>query len=192
MKVDGKALMLRLGGKTVALATDCAFEGTIELFDARTKDDDGPIDECGIVSGTLSTESLLGINDGKTQHTFATLFACFQAREKIAFEVILAAGASGGLVAEDWHPGPTTSKGFVSFGGWALITSLRLNGGVSGKAKMSIQLKAQGAMTPLPAAEFSAEVIEGTLYLSGNVEGEKSTLNLSEYSIKEPDTTLEL
>lgn len=168
MKVNGKGLMLRLGGKTVALATDCSMDLSLELIDAKTKDDGGAKDEAGDVAGTLSTDALLGINEGKNQQTFATLSAAFFARQTVSFEVMVAAGAEGALSGEDWAVGADSAVGFARYGGSALITALKLSGSVQGKAKYSVQLKTQGTISALDGAPLTVSVEGNTLVINGN------------------------
>ena len=191
MKVDGKALMLRVDGKTIALATDCMFEQNLETFDARTKDDGGASDVPGDITSTLSTDSLLGINEGKVQQTFATLESLFRAKRTIPFEVMLAADAADALLREDWAPGPARSKGFVGLSGEALITSLRLGGKTTGKATMSVQLRAQGELTPVtPLLEASMD--GDTLTIDGSVEVFRGVLDLGDFDLNVNENILEL
>lgn len=192
MKVDGKALMLRLGGKTVALATSCALEETLETFDARTKDDEGAVDVPGAITGNLSTDALLGMNKEKIQHTYATLSAAFRAKQPVDVEVFLAANASDSLPENDWTNGPEKSKGFVGYTGRALIKSLRLTGEVAGKAKLSVQLGVQGELQPTITPSLESSVEGNTLNLRGNLEVVRGVLDLSDYEIIVSDNTLEL
>lgn len=191
MKVDGKALMLRVGGKTVALATSCALEETLETFDARTKDDEGAVDVPGAITGNLTTDSLLGMNKAPIQHTHATLSAAFREKQPVDVEVFLAANACDAVPDGDWTNGPVKSKGFVGYTGRALIKSLRLTGEVAGKAKLSVQLAVQGELQPaLP--ELESYVEGNTLYLKGNLEVVRGVLDLSDYELVVHDNTLEL
>lgn len=192
MKVDGKALMLRLGGKTVALATSCALEESLETFDARTKDDEGAVDVPGAITGNLSTDALLGMNKKNIQHTYATLSAAFRAKQPVDVEVFLAANACDAIPDGDWTNGPAKSKGFVGYTGRALIKSLRLNGEVAAKAKISVQLGVQGELQPTIVPPLESSVEGNTLVLRGNIEVVRGVLDLSDYEIVEPDNTLEL
>ena len=192
MNVDGKALMLRLGGKTVALATSCALEESLETFDARTKDDEGAVDVPGAITGNLSTDALLGMNKKNIQHTYATLSAAFRAKQPIDVEVFLAANACDAVPDGDWTNAPVKSKGFVGYTGRALIKSLRLTGEVAGKAKLSVQLGVQGELQPVLTPELESNVVGYTLNLKGNIEVARGVLDLSDYELVEPDNTLEL
>lgn len=192
MKVDGKALMLRVGGKTVALATSCALEETLETFDARTKDDEGAVDVPGAITGNLTTDSLLGMNKGPIQHTHATLSAAFREKQPVDVEVFLAANACDAVPDGDWTNGPVKSKGFVGYTGRALIKVLRLIGEVAGKAKLSVQLAVQGELQPALTPELESYVEGNTLYLKGNLEVVRGVLDLSDYELVVHDNTLEL
>lgn len=184
--------MLRLGGKTVALATDCALEESLETFDGRTKDDEGAVDIPGAITGTLSTEALLGMNKGKLQQTYATLRAAFIARQPIDVEVFLAANAVEAIPGKDWSNGPMTSRGFAPVAGKALIKSLRLGGGVAGKATMSIQMGVQGELSPVAQPNLSATVEDGVLSLSGNIELSRGVLDIADYEATVEDNVLNL
>lgn len=190
MKVDGKALMLRVGGKTVALATSCALEETLETFDARTKDDEGAVDVPGAITGNLTTDSLLGMNEGPIQHTHATLSAAFREKQPVDVEVFLAANACDAVPAAGWANGPVKDKGFVGYAGRALIKSLRLTGDVEGKAKLSVQLGVQGELAPVtPSGLIAPDVNSQTLRLSGTAEVRRNTLYIeSAASSVEGDT----
>lgn len=192
MKVDGKALMLRVGGKTVALATSCALEETLETFDARTKDDEGAVDVPGAITGNLTTDSLLGMNKGPIQHTHATLSAAFREKQPVDVEVFLAANACDAVPDGDWTNGPVKSKGFVGYTGRALIKSLRVIGEVARKAKLSVQLAVQGELQPALTPELESYVEGNTLYLKGNLEVVRGVLDLSDYELVVHDNTLEL
>lgn len=182
--------MLRLGDRTVALATDCSAELSLELFDAKTKDDIGANDVPGDISGTLSTDALLGINEGKKQQTFDSLTNLFFAKQEISFEVFLAANAMDALQGEDWTNGPMKSKGFSRLIGKALITSLRISGKVTGMATYSAQMKIQGEVAEAEQTTLTASVDEGTLLLDGDVEVVNNVLNLNDYNLVVDDDTL--
>lgn len=178
MKVDGKALMLRLDGKTIALSTDCAADFVLELFDAKTKDDVGACDVAGDITGTLSTSALVGVNDGKYQQTFATLMTLFLTRQEVEFEMMLAANYRDELRGSDWAPGADTIQGFARVGGKVKITALQLSGKVAGKASYSAQMKLQGHLVPLDGVGLTVSVEGNVLVISGNV----TVLDLDYYS----------
>lgn len=186
MKVDGKALMFRLNGQTIALSTDCSADFSLELFDARSKDDVGAKDVAGDITGTLSTAALLGINDGRDQQTYLTLMTLFRTRQEVEFETMLAANYRDELRSSDWLPGADVVQGFARVGGKALITALQISGKVAGKVAYSVQLKLQGGLIPLDAAGLSVTVEDNVLVINGNV----SVLNLDYYNLAVSDSTL--
>lgn len=182
--------MLRLGGKTVALSTECSVEDTMELIDARTKDDTGAADEPGEVSHIISTDALLGMNDNTTQLTYARLKEIFHARRRVTVEVMLAAGSREALSAADWLPGPIARRGFYPYRGEAYIKSLRLSGNVGSKAAISVQLAVQGEMVPAAPPSVAADVVNSTLVLSGSAEVIGRTLVIEDQNVVVRGNTL--
>lgn len=146
MKVEGKYLMVRVDGHTVALATSCQFEASLNTLDGRTLDDEAADDIADYISWSVNCDNLLGKNPGTEQHTHSTLMRLFLEKKRVTIEVMLAAGALQGLTDSDWQPGPYASKGFAPVGGTALIKSLSAKGDSGSKAALSIQLAGQGAL----------------------------------------------
>lgn len=176
MKVDGKALQLRLAGATIALATDCSIEDSLELIDARVKEDVGTYNEPGEITTTISSESLLGVNAGTVQHTYAKLRSMMRARQLVDVEFFLAANAWEALALQDWVRGPERTKGFEAVSGRAYIRSLRLAGGVQGKAAISVQLTVQGELESMAPPVLAASVVGNTLMLGGTAEVRRGVL----------------
>lgn len=176
MKVDGKALQLRLAGATIALATDCSIEDSLELIDARVKEDVGAHNEPGDITTTISSESLLGINAGTVQQTYAKLRTMMRLRQLVDVELFLAANAWEALALQDWARGPERTKGFEAVAGKAYIRSLRLAGGVQGKAKISVQLAVQGELVPMAPPQMTANVVGNALKLVGAAEVRRGVL----------------
>lgn len=141
--------MIRLGGHTIALSTSCALECTLNTLDARTKENYGaPVEVADYISWNISCESLLGLNQGTEQHTYATLMDLFLAKQRVEVEVMLA-----DTLASDWTASMSPlSAGIRPYAGEALIKSLSLTGDATGKAKIRIQLSGQGALQPLSVA----------------------------------------
>ena len=134
--------MLRLGGRTVALATSCSMELSLELYDAKTKDDIGAKDIGGDIAGNISSDALLGMNEGKDQQSFPTLYSLFREKQEVDFVFFVAAEAMGSLQERDWASDTAIDSSiFPTLAGKALITSLRLSGEVAGYAKYSVTLK---------------------------------------------------
>lgn len=169
MKVKGKSLMIRLGGHTIALSTNCTFDCTLNTLDGKTKQDNGANDIPDDITWSVSCESLLGMNAGTEQHTYATLMELFLAKQRVEVEVMLAGNTIGAVPLGDWKPGPYTSKGFTPYGGEALIKSLSLSGDTGNSAKISIQLSGQGELRKIDY-QLTARVEGNTLILDGPVE----------------------
>ena len=177
MKVDGKALQVRIGGHTIALSTGCTIDDAVDLIDAKTKDDVGAVDVPGDTTCTISTKSLLGENLGTTQQTYATLKALLLQKQKFEIEVFLAANAHERLAAPDWVPGPIGGKGFSGHSGYAYLRSLQLNGDIGNKATIAATFAVQGELTPVAPTGLNApDVASRTLRLTGAAELRGSTL----------------
>ena len=162
--------MIRLGGHTIALSTSCALECTLNTLDARTKENYGaPVEVADYISWNISCESLLGLNQGTEQHTYATLMDLFLAKQRVEVEVMLAGDTIGAVPQGDWKPGPSAMKGFTPYGGEALIKSLSLTGEARGSAKIRIQLGGQGELRKIDYP-LTAHVDGNTLVLDGPVE----------------------
>lgn len=189
MKVDGKSLMIRVGGRTVALSTNCSFDASWNTMDARTKDDEGADDVLDYITWSIGCDSLLGINPGTDQHTYDTLIRKLVEAPYVDVEVMLAAGAAERLTGSDWAPGPSSTKGFAPVGGRAIIKSISVNGGVSDKAGIKVQLAGQGALSIIEYPTIS--YIDGTtLVIDGPVELGNGVINVDTGEVT--SNTLEL
>ena len=182
--------MIRLGGHTIALSTNCSFECTMNTLDARTKDDVGAVEKPEYVTWNISCESLLGINEGTEQLTHSQLMRLFLAGTPVEVEVMLASGASGAVPPSDWSPGPSAMKGFTPYAGTALIKSLSLTGEASGNAKINIQLGGQGELREVEYP-LTARVEGSTLVIDGPAEVERGEL-LVEGKVSVTDNTLNI
>lgn len=182
--------MIRLGGHTIALSTNCAFDCTLNTLDAKTKEDDGANEVPDDITWSISCDSLLGLNPGTEQHTYATLMDIFLAKRRVEVEVMLAANATLGVGSGDWQPGPYTAKGFMPYGGEALIKSVSLSGGVSDSAQIKIQLSGQGKLQKI-RYELTARVEGTTLVVDGPAEVERGEL-LVEGNVSVTDNTLNI
>lgn len=174
MKVKGKSLMIRVAGHTIALATNCSFEASLNTLDARTKADNGANDVPDDYTWSISSDSILGLNPGTEQHTYATLMRLFLQKNPVDVEVFLAAGADSAVPAGDWQPGASASRGFVPLAGIALIKSVSLKGGVGGKATIAVQLAGQGELKPIIYA-YTPEMHIGYVEEDGTVSSMKSS-----------------
>lgn len=170
MKVRGKWLMIRIDGRTVALATNCAIDVVLQTIDARTKSDAGAYEVADYISFTMNSESVVGMTDD-TQVTHAVLMEMMHRKQPVDVEVMIAANATLGKPAgRDWTPGPTAEKGFRGYGGRALIKQLTINAATDGNATMTVQLSGIGELEPQSTTEVSARVEGSTLYIEGSAE----------------------
>lgn len=191
MKVDGKSVMIRVAGATIALATSCTLDVTLQTLDARTKSDTGPYEVGDYIAFSLSSESVVGKNEHvDIQHTQATLMALMVSMQPVYVEVMLSANSSQMVPGIDWQPGIMTRKGFQSYGGYALIKQIALNGAVGDKAKLTVQLSGQGELRPIAEPELISYVENGTLYVNGPAEVDGTNIELEDIVIN--DNTLEL
>lgn len=141
--------MIRVAGHTIALATNCSFDASLNTLDARTKADNGANDVPDDYTWSISSDSILGLNPGTEQHTYATLMRLFLQKKPVDVEVFLASGIDNAVPADDWQPGASLSKGFEPYSGSALIKSISLKGGVGDKATIAVQLAGQGELKPI-------------------------------------------
>lgn len=189
MRVTGKSLQIRINNATVALATSCTLDLTLNALQARVKELPGANDVPDYVGAALTSESIVGVNDGVAQQTHATLTSALLQGTLVDWEFAPVANSAGALPAGDWSPGLTNIRGMVALSGKALVTSISVNGALSGKATLSVQLAAQGVITVMPTPEVAAyvdgnnlvftsgaEVVNNNLYTSGIVENNNLTI----------------
>lgn len=144
MKLSGKSIMMRVNDKTIALATSCSLNVTTQVTDSKTKDDAvGPTGEFAYADWNMSSENLVGANDGVTGQMLSDeLLALQLAGTKVGISVELMANSTSSVPSSDWSPeNPTTKTGFTPYGGEALIESFQMNAPVDGKASVSINFK---------------------------------------------------
>lgn len=144
MKLSGKSIMMRVNDKTIALATSCSLNVTTQVTDSKTKDDAvGPTGEFAYADWNMSSENLVGANDGVTGQMLSDeLLALQLAGTKVGISVDLMANSTSSVPDSDWSPeNPTIRTGFTPYGGEALIESFQLNAPVDGKASVSINFK---------------------------------------------------
>jgi hypothetical protein len=144
MKISGKSIMIRVDGKTIALATSCSLNVTTQMADGKTKDDAvGPTGEFDYADWNMSSENLVGANDGVTGQMLSDeLLALQLAGTAVDVTTELMADSKNAVPSSDWEPAnPTTRTGFTPYGGKALIDSFQLNAPTDGKASVSINFK---------------------------------------------------
>lgn len=162
--------MLRVGGKTIALAKSCNVDLTANTIDARVLSDAAPNKIVDSIAFSLTSDSIIGVNNGVSQQTFATLSEMMHAKEPVDVEFFLSANCWLALPTNDWQTGPQRSKGFAPYAGKALITRLSARGETQGYATMNITLEGVGELQPSDSAVLRARVEGTTLYLDGAVE----------------------
>lgn len=150
MKYKGKALMLRVGGKTIALATSCSVTTTTQIIDNRTKDDaNGPAGEFDFVDWNASSENLLGANEGVTaEMVYDELLAAQLSGTKLEVSMSLVLDPNGAIPTEGWQKDSSNNKVIKPYGGLALVESIALNAPATGEATVSVNFKAVGPLVP--------------------------------------------
>jgi hypothetical protein len=153
MKYKGKALMLRVGGKTIALATSCSVNTTTQVTDNRTKDDaNGPAGEFDFVDWNASSENVLGANENVTaEMVYDELLTAQLAGTKLEISMSLVLDPTGAIPTEGWKTDSTNNKVIKPYGGLALVESINLNAPVDGVATVSVNFKAVGPLAPIKA-----------------------------------------
>ena len=150
MKYKGKALMLRVGGKTIALATSCSVNTTTQIIDNRTKDDaNGPAGEFDFVDWSASSENILGANENVTaEMVYDELLAAQLSGTKLEVSMSLVLDPNGAIPTEGWQKDSTNNKVIKPYGGLALVESIALNAPATGEATVSVNFKAVGPLVP--------------------------------------------
>lgn len=147
--IDGKDLMVTLGGKTVALATSCTINITRAMNSASSKDDGAWSEsEPGDISWNVSSDSLFAADtsDGANQIAYDELFEQMVAGSEVvvAFGVVNNPSAAG-LPANGW----TLSSGMYT--GSAYISDLSTSGAKNSPANISVQLTGVGELSKVKA-----------------------------------------
>lgn len=145
--------MLRVGGKTIALATSCSLNTTTQVSDSRTKDDaNGPAGDFEWVDWTASSDNVVGANDNVTNEVvYAQLLEMQLGGTIVELSMDLVLNATGAIPTEGWAKDTATSKAFVPYGGKALIESLNLSAPQEGNATVSVNFKAVGPLAKVTA-----------------------------------------
>lgn len=153
-KIKGKALQLRVNEKTIALSTNCQLSTTTQIIDSKTKDDAaGPAGDFDYVDWTVSSENILGYNEGVTaEQTYGQLLELQLAGTVVNISLDLIANASGKIPQTGWQTADsdTVYPYYIAVGGDALIESVNLNAPGEGNATVSVNFKAVGPLAPIP------------------------------------------
>lgn len=149
-KIKGKALMIRIAGRTIALATNCQLQMSANITETRTKDDAiGPAGEFDSLSWSMSSDNIVGVNEGmdELQYTHLELSRKMAAGEKIELEFTPVSDYSGSIPAEDWAGAESIGGPAVGvYTGLALIDSLSLTAPAEGDATLSVNFRGVGPL----------------------------------------------
>ena len=150
--IKGKDLMVFIGGKSIALATNHTLDITANTTDTTTKDDLGKFTntEVSTIAWSLSSENLVSLtgSDGKNTIDIIDL-ALAGGKVDVVFSLSKPLGEAvptGGFI-------PTTTVGDVTYSGQAVITSVNVNAQNGEKATYTVQLAGAGALTKTTIAE---------------------------------------
>lgn len=140
--------MLRVNGKTIALATSCSLSTTTQVTDARTKDDaTGPAGEFDFVDWNMNSENIVGANDGVTaEMVCAELLDLQLAGTKVEVEMLLVSNSTNAIPTAGWTADSGENKVFKPYKGLALIESANVNAPAEGNATVSVTFKAVGPL----------------------------------------------
>ena len=154
--LKGAEVMLFVGGRTIALATSCSLEVTTQTQDVRTKDSAyGPDKEFDFCDWSLSSESLVGENEGVGEQYFAKDLLSLQLAGRPVDVVIgRVSRTSASIPAEGWAEPSAVPSDVVlgTYRGKALIMSSSVNAPSEGKTTFSVKLDGLGELVPVTAA----------------------------------------
>lgn len=144
MRYNGKDFMIRVGGKTIALATSCSLNVTSQFDETKTKDDPiGPGGEFKHAEWNVSTENLVGCDTNiQTQMVAAALLEAQLAGTLLDVEFRIMQDTEGGVPEGDWQPqGILASMIVPNVKGKAMVESFTNNAPNEGKATLSVSFK---------------------------------------------------
>ena len=149
-KVDGKDILIFIGGKAVALTTDTSLSLKADTQDTSSKDDgiDGE-KEITQLSWSANNDSYYSADERTADVVGDDLMDAFWKREVIDVVVGTPTNKSDSEVPEGGWTVPTTSNGWK---GKAIITSFELKATNGQKATCSISLEGIGRLTKLAGA----------------------------------------
>lgn len=157
-KIKGKSLMIRIEGRTIALATNCQLSMNANIEETKTKDNAvGPAGEFESLSWTMSSNNIVGMNEGldNLQVTHLELSRKMIAGEKLELEFTPVAEPNGSIPVEDWGSKEDTTGVIGVYTGVALIESLSLDAPAEGDAKLDVSFRGVGPLTITPAKDSS-------------------------------------
>lgn len=153
-KINGKDLLIFIGGKAVALTTDTSLSLRADTVDAATKDD-GLYDnqEIGKLGWSATNDSYYAVDsDADAGKVGEELIDAMLAAEPV--EVIW--GSPANATKEDLPDGGWTVPTDNAYKGTAIITQLDIKATNGQKATCSLSLQGQGPLTKIGTAAASA------------------------------------
>lgn len=144
--LNGKDLMLWIGGKVVALSTGCTINLSAETSDAATKDDGmwGAPEVSGM-SWSASNESVDSADEDRTNdQVYAQLFDLFVAGEPVEITVGVPTNKNNTRLPEEGWIEPTQG-----YSGKAIMTALDRTGNKGSNGSISVSLQGVGALEKL-------------------------------------------
>lgn len=139
--IDGKDLMIFIGGKAVALATSHSLTLTAETSDAASKDDGAwKTQKVTKLGWEASTEALVSMDEDA--NSYDAMYDLMVARE----EVDIVSGRPANLTDDGVPEAGWTAPATNYYKGKALITSLQRNDPNDGASTMTVSLTGNGKL----------------------------------------------
>jgi predicted secreted protein len=152
MVQKGSDLMLFYGGRSIAAATSCSFNMSMDTKESSNKDSGGVWQsmEAGIISWDMSSENMFTV-DGDNGLGYNDIFDLMTARQSV--EIVFALKQDSGNetfeVGEGgWKADTTSDNGQKIYRkGSALITSLQANAPNGDNATFSVTFQGNGPLS---------------------------------------------
>ena len=158
--IKGGDLMVFVGNKSIALATNHTLTISADTKETSSKDSGGKwqTSEVGTLSWSMKSENLFSANSDDKGETYATLFEKMIAREKVTL-VFALEGNSPNLENGKLDAVPTdASTGFwkpqknMGYTGSAIITNLEANAPNGDNATFTVDFTGVGELKKVTAA----------------------------------------
>ena len=145
--------MIRVTGKTIALATSCSLNTTSQFTNEGTKDDaEGPHAEFDYMDWVLSSNNVVGCNDDvAAEILYDELLTLQENGTKFEVELTLVKNSSGAIPAGGWEADTQNNKVFSPRKGEAFIESINLDAPKEGNATLSVSFKAASKLSKVSA-----------------------------------------
>lgn len=143
----GRRLMVFLAGQPLALATNHTLSISPSILEDRTKDDgDAPVAEFDNYTWSLTTDSIIGINDENVELSIVAFIEAMLAMDSVSLVFDAASPAIGSLPNSGWSPS-NNAEDYPSTRGEAWIESISISSGSTGYATASITFKGKGKLS---------------------------------------------